>query len=169
MPRELLGQTRDLGGVIKTFRADGAFEMDEIEGTHGTRRRVFFDDVFLVSYHRERRPLFLVGTGLASLFFLGLGFQMLRSNSADRPAGFTMIAFGAPFILLFVLRLILQVDVITIFGRHGKARLEFQYRKAKAREVHQRICRDVRTAQATLRRNAPRPAPAAPIPEGDAG
>ncbi|MEO8360078.1 MAG: hypothetical protein ABI672_08620 [Vicinamibacteria bacterium] len=172
MARQFLGHRRDLGGTVRTFRADGALEMDEIEGTHGTRRRIFFEDILLVSYHRERSPLFLAVTGGIALFLMGIGVISASGKRDDAIAGYVMMMFGAPFLIAFLLRLFLQVDVITVFGTHGRARMNFEYRKARARQVHQDICREVRSAQARLRPRIPAataaPSPPSPVPPREA-
>lgn len=159
MPREFLGQWRDFGGAIRTYRADGAFEMDEIEGTSGTRRRIFFEDVLLVSFHKERTLLYLLATATVALLFIGLGLSLAAGPS--REGAWVLLLFGSPFLIAFLMRLFVPVSVVTIFGRHGRARLQFDFRAGRARAVHQRICREVREAQARLRPRTP-PAPLTP-------
>ena len=44
MARVRLGGMRDTGGSATVYRTANAFEIDELEGTDGVRRRIFFED-----------------------------------------------------------------------------------------------------------------------------
>ncbi len=50
--RTLLGRGSTLSSRLRVFRTPDAVEVDEIEGYDVTRRRVRFDEVLLVTYHR---------------------------------------------------------------------------------------------------------------------
>ena len=50
--REKLGQRRGFGYREIVYRTADSFEIDEVEGYDITRKRVFFDDVVLVTRHR---------------------------------------------------------------------------------------------------------------------
>ena len=56
-------------------------------------------------------------------------------------------AFGLPALIAFLTRLLLGVDVVTVFGRRSKTNLRFALRKQRAREVYGTICAAVRNAQ----------------------
>lgn len=83
MARVLLGGVRDSGGSAAVYKTANAFEIDELEGTSGVRRRVFFEDVYLVTYHRE------IGTAFA----LVLG--CVAWSSGSRLSGSSRTASGA--------------------------------------------------------------------------
>ena len=49
--RERLGRRAGFSHREYVYRASDSFEIDEIEGYEVTRKRVFFDDVLLVTHH----------------------------------------------------------------------------------------------------------------------
>lgn len=156
MARKYLGQIRDLGGSTRLYRAEGAFEVDELEGTSGIRRRIFFEDIFLVTYHREVGRMFAVLVGVLCAFFLfALGAAIVDGLRKPAPWGLylPLIVAGvtAPIFIVYLNRLIRKKDVITIFGRHGRARVEFEWRKAKARRIFQEVCQAARDSRPARR------------------
>ena len=174
MAREYLGQVRDMGGATRVYKAAGAFEVDELEGTSGIRRRIFFEDIFLVTYHREVGSMFALVVGSLCVLQLFIILGML-ADGVKNPAssgfmvGGVVATLSAPLFIVFLNRVIRKKDIITIFGRHGRARLEFEWRKAKARSVFQEACRLARNSRPTVRRRPP-PAPAqGPMPAPDEG
>jgi hypothetical protein len=92
----------------------------------------------------------------------------LAAGVGNASAG--LIAFavsGLPFLVLLVLRLIMKVDAVTVFGKRSKAKIHYPFRKARAREVYLQLCRAVREQQDRLARElqkaqAPRIVPAPP-------
>lgn len=174
MAREYLGQVRDIGGVTRVYKAAGAYEMDELEGTSGIRRRIFFEDIFLVTYHREAGTtwVLVVGSICAVLLLIILG--MLADGLSNRASSGLIVSgvvafLSAPLFIVFLNRVIRKKDIITIFGRHGRARMEFEWRKAKARNIFQEACRLARNSRPAVRRARP-PAPdQGPSPTPDEG
>jgi hypothetical protein len=157
MARTYLGKRKDLGGTSRVYRAPGAFEVDEMEGTSGTRRRIFFEDIFLVTYHREVGGVFTFVVGvLCALFLVAIGNALVdgfrNPASGGLNAAGIIAAVTAPFFIIFFNRVIRKMDVITIFGRHGKARIEFEWRKTKARTVFQETCKAARDSRPAVRR-----------------
>ncbi|TMA14693.1 MAG: hypothetical protein E6J85_20930 [Deltaproteobacteria bacterium] len=55
MHRKLLGTASNLATRVRVYLAEDAVEIDEIEGYSGTRKRVLFDEVLLVTLDRRRR------------------------------------------------------------------------------------------------------------------
>jgi hypothetical protein len=168
MARVLLGGVRDSGGSAAVYKTANAFEIDELEGTSGVRRRVFFEDVFLVTYHREIGTAFALILGgvclVLGLATLALFVEGLRSKTAGSMVGAGIVGLlTAPFLLVFLNRVIRKKDVITIFGRHGRARMEFEWRKTKARQVFLDICKAVRSSRPPAQRPRPQ-APRTPAP-----
>jgi len=151
--RTYLGAASGFETRQRVYATRDCLEIDEIEQYDVTRRRVFYDDVLLVTYHRFRGWVFLLLTGLAALAAAALSVEIARTEAR---AGLVLFAlFGLPFLLAFVLRATLGVDAVTVYGRRSKARLHFPFRKGRAREVLMQICRSVRQAQQRL---AARPA-----------
>jgi hypothetical protein len=136
--------TREL--VYET--ADGV-EIETVDHYEVTRRRVFFDDVVLVTYHRQIGALFIFLNLLVVFFFVATG--AVGASAMRGMAGWSfLLAFAllaAPSFVAIVIRLILRVDVINVFGRRSKATLRFSFRKRRAREVYGRICARARQVQ----------------------
>ena len=161
--RTLLGKGSSLSSRHRVFRTPDAIEVDEVEGYDVTRRRVWFDEVLLVTYHRMVGwPFVLVMLAFMSLFGL-FGTLIVVADPSVRSA-LILAAVLFPFALPVVLRLILRVDVVTVYGVRTSADMHFWFRKGQARQVYQQVCRVVRERQ-QRQRSAPgarRPAPPPP-------
>lgn len=145
-PRKLLAKSRQAFSNQKVFQTAEGLEIESNEQYEIVERRVLFDDVQLVTIHREKGVAYLIVTALFSLFFLGLAILILSSNIDSWPAAVVFGTMGTPVFLAFLIRLFLGVDVITVFGRRSKAELRFALRKKRAREVYGTICAAVRSA-----------------------
>ena len=145
-PRRLIGKSHSIGARAAIYRVEDGLEIETSEQYDIVQRRVLFDDVLMVTIHRETGPLYLILTGSLAAFFLGIGFLILNVNVDAWPAALMCGVFGAPALMAFLIRLFLGVDVVTIFGRRSKANIRFALRKARAREVYGAICAAVRAA-----------------------
>jgi hypothetical protein len=147
-PRKLLGRSRAFGSLSAIYQVEDGLEIEAHEQYYVVQRHVLFDDVLLVTIHRETGALYLILTGLLSLFFFGIAGTILSTN-VDIAWAFAAVsaALGAPVFVLFLTRVFLGVDVVTVFGRRSKADLRFGIRKKRAREVYGTICAAVRHAQ----------------------
>jgi hypothetical protein len=161
MARFFLGNEPSIGGYRRVFEIEGALEIDENNFTQIERTRVYFDDVLGMTYHKELGPGFLIGTGLGSLILV-FGLILAASDSDLLPVGITFVVLGAPFTIAFLLRLILKLDVITVYGRRTKATLKYGFRKGFARELYTTLAAKIRHRQE--RALAAQPKPAAPPP-----
>ncbi|MHC4247493.1 MAG: hypothetical protein ACYS9X_00040 [Planctomycetota bacterium] len=162
--REKLGRWSGLfGGRQVVYVADDGIEVDELDGYEVTRRRVFWEDVLLVTYHRHIGVAFPLVTAVAAALF---GLMAIGVGSGDATAGVIVaVIFCLPFVVVFALRLALGVDVVTVFGRRTMARMRFSYLKARARRTFGMIVDRARRAQDQIARkyaeeDAARPAPA---------
>ncbi len=167
--RVLLGKGSSLSSRHRVFRTPDAIEVEEVEGYDVTRRRVWLDEVLLVTYHRTVGWAF-VAVMLAFMALVGFfGLVFMVANPSVESAGYVAVLL-LPFVLPLALRLLLRVDVITIYGRRTKAEMQFWFRKAQARQVYQQVCRLARERQQRLRsapgarRPAPPPPPSRPPP-----
>jgi hypothetical protein len=84
--------------------------------------------------------------GSVAAFFLGIAMVIVGANVDLWPAALFFAVFGFPALVAFLARLLLGVDVVTIFGRRSKASIRFTWRKRRAREVYGVICAAVRSA-----------------------
>ncbi len=129
----------------RVYAARDCLEIDEIEQYDVMRKRVFYDDVLLVTYHRFRGRVYLLVTGLAAFASAVLSAQIARTQTQLGLFFFALL--GLPFLLAFALRATLGVDTVTVYGRRSKARLHFPFRRRRAREVLKQICRSVQQTQ----------------------
>lgn len=157
--RKFLGRDQGVGGYRHIFEIEGGLEVDEHNFVEIERTRVYFDDVLGITYHRQMGVVFLVLMGLAALFFGGIGLLVLAGD-AERGAAVVFAVLAAPFLVAFVLRLILRVDVITVFGKRTMARMRFHVRKARAREIYLDLARKIGASQDRAAADAPPP----PVP-----
>lgn len=157
-PRTLLGKQSNLSSRQRVFRTALAIEAEETEGYDVSVRRVFFDEVLLVTYHQTVGVGFVVGMlAVISLFgFLGLALLM-----ADTRVGVGVLLLVVPFALALFLRLLLKLDVVTVYGLRTKAAVAFWFGKDEARRAYQQITRMARERQQRVRASVParRPPP----------
>jgi hypothetical protein len=153
-PRKLLGKANTIVSRSAIYQVHDGLEIETNEQYDVVQRRVLFDDVMMVTIHREIGAFYLVVTGLISLFFLGIDLLIVSVNVDAWPAALIFGIFGAPALMAFLIRLFLGVDVVTIFGRRSKANIRFTIRKKRAREVYGAICSAVRFAHRQAEREA---------------
>ena len=145
--RTFLGKYSSLAWRERVYLGDEGFEVDTQEHAYFIQRRVLYDDVQLVTYHRELGTGYMISTGLIALFFLLLAIGAYSSNPVGIIASSLFALLAAPAAIAFLLRLILRLDVITIYGRRSRARMRFVLRKKRARAVYGQVCAAVRRAQ----------------------
>lgn len=163
-PRRLLGRTTAFGVRQKVYLVDEGLEIDEADHGWVERKRVFFDDVLAVTRHSILGWQFLAGMGCVTAFLLAPAIALLFS-----PDGWPAMIFFGPMILVFVgliaLRLVLRLDVVTVYGKRGKAELTYWFRKRRADETFRDLCERTRATQEKLAASRPA-ATAPPVPPG---
>jgi hypothetical protein len=143
--RTFLARRTGLGSVERIYRTRDAIEVDELEGYDVTRRRVLFDEVILVTRHREVGWAFVVAMLILLTF---ASFFTMIFAVADPSAGLGAAVFLVlPVLAALVLRLVLRVDVVTVHGPRTRARIPFWFQKERAREVFRLVCRLARETQ----------------------
>jgi len=145
--RKLLGKSRSLGSRAIIYQGVDALEIEVNEQYEVVEKRVLFDDVLMVTIHRELGAVYLAVTALIALLFLGIAILIVSIDVDAWPAAIVFGAFGLPALISFLTRLFLGVDIVTVFGRRSKTDLRFALRKQRAREVYGTICAAVRSAQ----------------------
>ncbi len=139
--RRYLGRFGDLASRTSIYERGNAIEVDEQDAFHIRRRRVFYEDVQLVTMHDS--------VGLAGIFF-GFGIAtifLLLAFAMGRDAGWIMAVAAAPFLAYGIARLTMRDAIITVFGRRSKARIRFTLSPKKARRIYDELCEKVRAAQ----------------------
>jgi hypothetical protein len=137
--RKLLG--RNVGVMLReaVYETADAIECESREGYEVTRKRVLFEEVLLVTIHREVGLPYVITTAVTTVIFAGIAllFQLwARTPAVAIP--FAILAL--PFFIGCVVRLVLKLDYVSVFGRRSKAAMRFSLRKRRAREVYGRIC-----------------------------
>jgi hypothetical protein len=163
--RTFVARRIGLSSVERIYRTRDAIEVDELEGYDVTRRRVLFDEVLLVTLHKE------VGWAFVLLLLVLLTFSSfftLIAGAIDTGTGVGMtVLFVLPLVVLLVLRLVLRLDVVTVHSRRTRARIPFWFQKDRAREVFRLVARLAREHQdrfAQAQQAARVPAPEPPSP-----
>jgi len=173
--RTLLGKWASPLNRVRVYQTAEGLDVETHEHFEVANTRVFYEDVQLVTIHREYGTLYLMLTGLFSFGFLMLFAYMATLGEAGIIAGSVIfIMIGLPFTVAFLTRAFWGVDVVTVFGRRSKATLRFRFRKRHSREVYGKICALVRAAQrvtfappaaGSVANATPAESPAPPIPD----
>ena len=148
--RERLGRRAAFSHREYVYATRDCFEIDEVEGYDVTRKRVFYDDVVLVTRHRIVPWALIVLCSLLTLFG-GLAAFGLR-GAATGVAGFTLFVLTLGLVTLTVLLATLGGDSVTVQGKRTQARMDFVLRRGRATEVYRRACRLARERQQRLAR-----------------
>jgi hypothetical protein len=166
-PRIFLGRDQGLAGYRRVYEIEDGLEVDENSFVEIERTRVYFDDVLGMTYHVQMGVAFLVSMGLLALFFGGIAV-IAGFNDSGMGVAVLFGCFAAPFLVAFILRLAMRVDVITVFGKRTMACMKFSFRKQRAREIYRDLTQKIRACQekaaAALPKPAPPPAPEVPLP-----
>jgi hypothetical protein len=167
MARRLLATQGTYGGQTRVYRTPEGLEIDSAEDDKILRRRLFWDEVLLVTLHRASDWPFLVTASLGTLFLLLLtaAFAAIEGRAGVAWSLFTWIPLG----VYTVLRGIKGVPTVSVYGRRTCARLPFPLRAERARQTYVEMCSAARRRQEALRvAAARRAAPAAPptAPQG---
>jgi hypothetical protein len=145
--RTLIGKFSSLAAREAIYETPDGFDVEVRAGYEVIERRVLFDDIQLVTYHRRYGTAYLLTTGLISLFFITVAIIVLATFPNEPTAAIVFAVFALPSLISFLLRAFFGVDTITIFGRRSKASVGFRLQKRRAREAYERICTLVRNAQ----------------------
>jgi hypothetical protein len=138
-----------MAGRSSIYETADGLEIEANEQYETLQRRVLFEDVVLVTFHRETGWPYVLAHGAIALVFLLIAGLLF---AAAAPLGVTLLftALGAPSLALLIVRMIVKVDVVTVFGRRSKAVIRFPWHKRRAREVYGRICARTRQVQAQI-------------------
>jgi len=144
--RTRIGRNSNFATRQLVYRTPVGIEIDELDHFEIVRKRVFYDDVLLVTYHRQQSWGFIVLSALVLLLF---GILAVVASSVP-PLAMTLAAVAAVALILGTMRLLMQVEVVSVFGRRSKAAIHYAYRKAFARRMYNEICANVAAAQRRL-------------------
>jgi hypothetical protein len=151
-------------GYRAVFEIDDGLEVDEVNMAAIERTRVYFDDVLGLTIHQARGVGFLVTTGLGALIF------GLLSGSAfvdhDVVPALILAVAGLANLAVFLLRVVLKVNVVTVFGKRTMAIMKFPMSRDRAWTVYFDLSRKIAACQqkAAAAQPPPPPAPEVPLP-----
>jgi hypothetical protein len=162
--RVFLGSMLGVGERMRVFRTPDALEVDSSDHYEIQRRRVFLDEVQLVTLHRGLGggvyPWVLGGLTLFTGFMAAVMFAV--PDSTEVRNGFLLAT--AVLAALAVASGFLPAWTVTVYGRRTRARMRYRFRKAKARAVYAEICAAVAAAQQALAARQPPPPQPPPLP-----
>jgi hypothetical protein len=146
--RTRIGRNNDFATRQIIYRTPLGIEVDELDHFEVVRKRVFYDDVLLVTLHRQQTWGFLVLAAIVVLLFGGLA--VVAKDVA--PLAMTLGAVAAVALVFATIRLLYQIEVVSVFGRRSKASIRFGFRRARAARMFNEICANVAAAQRRLAR-----------------
>ena len=114
--RKKLGRWAGLATRYAIYETENAIEIDEQDQFEVQRKRVFFDDIVLVTLHKSFGWGGLILMGFLTLLMVLIALVI---GTASAASGLIFGGIALLFAIPFVLRLILRVDVITIFGHRS--------------------------------------------------
>jgi uncharacterized membrane protein YgcG len=134
--RKLLGRNSGVMSREAIYETADAIESEAHEGYEVTRKRVLFEEVLLVTIHREAGTVYVILMAVVTVIFGGVA--LLGWREPVMAISFGILAL--PFLIGCLVRLIWKLDYVSVFGRRSKAVMRFTFRKRRAREVYGRIC-----------------------------
>jgi hypothetical protein len=153
-------------GYRSVFEIEEGLEVDEVNLAVIERTRVYFDDVLGITFHQAVGAGFLIFAGICSVFFGVASVSAFADGNAIPGAVLAVVALG--FGTVFLLRAVLKVSVITVFGKRTLACVKFPMRAEHARRVYDDLARKIRACQdkaaAAQPKPPPPPAPDLPLP-----
>jgi len=144
--RVFLGRDASWAERVRVYRTDEALEVAYISTFDVSLRRLFFDEVQLVTLHRARgsRTLWLL-IALSALCALG---TLISWSTPVLGNGFLTVTV---IVLAWTLgTALIQSSIITAYGGRARVRIRFLYRPGRARRVYDDLCRRVGEVQGRI-------------------
>ncbi len=142
VPRRLVAKARRLAGQLRVYATNHAFEFDDFAQGELRRRRIFYDEVLLVTRHRSVGWLFLAVCGALIVLFAIPVVSLGREQLADGLLLFAIV--DGPLLLAFALQTAIGSHTVTVWGKRAKARIPLGIRAGRARAVFAELCKLVR-------------------------
>ena len=160
--RRYLGRAQSLSERVRTYWTEEALEVDRVDNYEIRRRRVFFDEILLVTLHTTRGVLVSI---LPLTLALVCAVAALASSAGDEASASRFFWVLAAFFVAFAAgAALVPVWVVTVYGKRTRARMHFRMRQTKAREVYAEICRAAADAQRALASRLAGDIPEPPLP-----
>ena len=149
--REKIGSLFNFTERQHVYLLSEAIEIDLIDGYDVSRRRVFLNEVELVTLHRQRRWASAMLLGAVGGLILVPGVIMaftLHGQILARLIG--LLVFGLlalPFLVPAVWMLVMPSVVLSVMGPRTKAVMRFSSFNRRAEQTRDRLVKAVTTAQ----------------------
>ncbi|HEX3109188.1 MAG TPA: hypothetical protein VHU41_08840 [Thermoanaerobaculia bacterium] len=144
--RTLIGTESGIATRQRVYETDDGIIVESTDQYELSRKSVLFEDIVLVTYHREFGRVYMLVLSALALVFLGIAATAYASGAPLKVAG-SIAAIAAPILIAIIVRLVMKVDVVSVFGRRSRAAIHFSFRKSRARELYGRLCYRTRQAQ----------------------
>jgi len=144
--RTLLGTESGISTRQRVYETDDGIIVESTDQYELSRKSVLFEDVVLITYHREIGWTYVLVLSILAFAFLAVAATAYASGAPLKVAG-TIAAIASPILIALIVRFVMKVDVVSIFGRRSRAAIHFTFRKAHARELYGRLCYRTRQAQ----------------------
>ena len=152
-----------VNGNVRVYLSEDCFEIEEQLPVDIIRRRIYLDDVLMISHCRRFGWMYLLSTGLAAAFMGFIALILLVNELLWAGLGLSLItlAFGT----MFLSRLVSRLDVITIHGRRKRAELTFGIKKDNVQPMFDKLVRAVQEKVAATNARIEREKPIPVMPE----
>lgn len=146
--RVFLGKATQFQDRQRIYAIQDGLEIDQMDQYDIIRKRVYFDDVLMITRHRfyGRTYIGLLSICAAMLFL----FALLAFSNSSSEAAVVFSILGLCFLIPVAIRAIFAVDAITVYGRRTRAQIHFHFRKAKCEEIYRQLCELTRLKQEAL-------------------
>jgi hypothetical protein len=141
--RTLLGTESGIATRQRVYETDDSIVVESTDQYELSRKSVLFEDVVLITYHREIGWLYVLVLAALTLAFSGIAATAYASGAPLKVTA----TIAAPILIALIIRLVMKVDVVSVFGRRSRAAIHFSFRKRRARELYGRLCYRTRQAQ----------------------
>ena len=149
MKRRFLGRSNNFVSRQAIYETDDALEIDEQDNFEIVRKRVFFEDVLLVTMH-ERTSIVVIFLSFAVAAVVGLIAAIVSGIASASDSAWPFAAAALLQAGYGVLRIVRKETIITVFGRRSRARIRFPLRTARAHQLYDELCAHVRRVQTQL-------------------
>ncbi|HEY2323852.1 MAG TPA: hypothetical protein VGJ82_13425 [Thermoanaerobaculia bacterium] len=144
--RTLLGTESGIATRQRVYETEEGVIVESTDQYELSRKSVLFEDIVLVTYHREIGLTYMIVLTAIEFTFLAIA-GISYANGAPLGAAAAIASIALPILIAIIIRAVMKVDVVSIFGRRSHAKIHYSFRKRRAREVYGRICHQARQAQ----------------------
>ena len=147
--RKKLGASRGVSLRHCVFRIAEGLEIDDVDHFSVRRRRVFFEDVVLVTLHSSVARAHVIVHALLAFIVLGIAIACFTADAPE--GGWVFVAIASPFVVFALLHLTARTHTVTVFGRRTRARIDVRFSRAKAQRRFEELSMAASSRQREIR------------------